>query len=199
MTKIVLIGAGSHVFSSRLITDILSYPELRDSTISLMDIAKEPLELSAAFVKTIIEQNKFNTKIESTTNRREALDGADYVFIIINVGYNLKEADRKITLKYGLDQGDTATMGPCGVFNGVRHVPPILDVAHDMEELCPDAWLMNYTNPMAIISWAVSDYSKIKNVGLCHSVPHTAGTLAGYMGVPVQEVTYWVAGINHMA
>ena len=199
MAKIALIGAGSHVFSSRLITDILSYPELRDSTISLMDIAKEPLELSAAFVKTIIEQNKFNTKIESTTNRREALDGADYVFIIINVGYNLKEADRKITLKYGLDQGDTATMGPCGVFNGVRHVPPILDVAHDMEELCPDAWLMNYTNPMAIISWAISDYSKIKNVGLCHSVPHTAGTLAGYMGVPIEEVTYWVAGINHMA
>ena len=199
MAKIVLIGAGSHVFSSRLITDILSYPELRDSTISLMDIAKEPLELTTAFVKRIIEQNKFNTKIESTTNRREALDGADYVFIIINVGYDLKEADRKITLKYGLDQGDTATMGPCGVFNGVRHVPPILAVAHDMEELCPDAWLMNYTNPMAIISWAVTDYTKIKNVGLCHSVPHTASTLAGYMGVPIEEVTYWVAGINHMA
>ena len=199
MAKIVLIGAGSHVFSSRLITDILSYPELRDSTISLMDIAKEPLELTTAFVKRIVEQNKFNTKIESTTNRREALDGADYVFIIINVGYDLKEADRKITLKYGLDQGDTATMGPCGVFNGVRHVPPILAVAHDMEELCPDAWLMNYTNPMAIISWAVTDYTKIKNVGLCHSVPHTASTLAGYMGVPIEEVTYWVAGINHMA
>ena len=83
--------------------------------------------------------------------------------------------------------------------NGARHVPPILDIAHDMEELCPDAWLLNYTNPMAIISWAVSDYSKIKNVGLCHSVPHTAGTLAGYMGVPPEEVTYWVAGLNHMA
>ena len=199
MAKIVLIGAGSHVFSSRLITDILSYPELRDSTISLMDIAQEPLELSTAFVKRIVEQNKFNTKIESTTNRREALDGADYVFIIINVGYDLKEADRKITLKYGLDQGDTATMGPCGVFNGVRHVPPILAVARDMEGLCPDAWLMNYTNPMAIISWAVTDYTKIKNVGLCHSVPHTASTLAGYMGVTIEEVTYWVAGINHMA
>ena len=199
MAKIVLIGAGSHVFSSRLITDILSYPELRDSTIALMDIAQEPLELSNAFAKRIVEQNKFNTKIESTTNRREALYGADYVFIIINVGYDLKEADRKITLKYGLDQGDTATMGPCGVFNGVRHVPPILDVAHDMEELCPNAWLMNYTNPMAIISWAVSDYTKIKNVGLCHSVPHTASTLAGYMGLPLEEVTYWVAGINHMA
>ena len=199
MGKIVLIGAGSHVFSSRLITDILSYPELRDSTISLMDIAKEPLELSTAFAKRIIQQNKFSTKIESTTNRREALYGADYVFITINVGYDLKEADRKITLKYGLDQGDTATMGPCGVFNGVRHIPPILEIARNMEELCPDAWLMNYTNPMAMISWAISDYTKIKNVGLCHSVPHTAGTLAGYIGVPIEEVTYWVAGINHMA
>ena len=89
MAKIVLIGAGSHVFSSRLITDILSYPELRDSTIALMDIAQEPLELSNAFAKRIVEQNKFNTKIESTTNRREALYGADYVFIIIAVCFIL--------------------------------------------------------------------------------------------------------------
>ena len=107
MAKIVLIGAGSHVFCSRLITDILSYPELRDSTISLMDIAREPLELSTAFAKRIVEQNKFNTKVESTTNRREALDGADYVIIIIKVGgFRYSEADRKVALKYGLDAGD---------------------------------------------------------------------------------------------
>ena len=199
MTKIVLVGAGSHVFSSRLITDILSYPELRDSTISLMDIAAEPLELAAAFAHKIVAQNNFPAKIESTTDRRKALDGADYVIIILNAGYGWKEADRKITLKYGLDQGDTATMGPCGVFNGMRHVPPILDICHDMEELCPQAWLINYTNPLAIITWAVNDYTKVKNVGLCHSVPHTAGTLAGYMGIPVKEVSYLVAGINHMA
>ena len=199
MAKIVLIGAGSHVFSSRLITDIMSYPELRDSAISLMDIAAEPLKLAEAFAHRIVEQNKFPTKIEATTDRRKALNGADYVIIILNVGYKWKEADRKITLKYGLDQGDTATMGPCGVFNGIRHVPPILDICRDMEELCPHAWLINYTNPLAIITWAVNDHTHIKNVGLCHSVPHTAGTLAGYIGVPVKEVSYLVAGINHMA
>ena len=199
MAKIVIIGAGSHVFASRFITDIISYPELRDSTISLMDISKEHLELTTAFARRIVEQNKFNTKIESTIDRRVALDGADYVFITLNVGYNWKEADRAITLKYGLDQGDTATIGPCGVFNGVRHVPPIIDICRDMEELCPHAWLMNYTNPMAMISWAVSDYTRVKNVGLCHSVPNTARTLAGYLGVPVSELTYRVAGINHFA
>jgi alpha-galactosidase len=164
-----------------------------------MDIAKEPLELATAFANRLVEQNKFNTKIESTTDRRAALDGADYVIITINAGYHWKEADRSVTLKYGVDQGDTATMGPCGVFNGARHVPPILDICRDMEELCPDAWLMNYTNPMAIISWAVSDYTRIKNVGLCHSVPNTARTLARYMGVPFEEVSYLVAGINHFA
>ena len=132
MAKIVLIGAGSHVFCSRLVTDILSYPELRDSTISLMDIAKEPLALSAAFAKRIVEQNKFNTRIESTTNRREALDGANYVIVIIKVGaFRFSEADRKVTLKYGLDQGDMATTGPGGVMNGARHVPPILDICHE--------------------------------------------------------------------
>ena len=176
MAKIVLIGAGSHVFLSHFIPDILSYPELRNSTISLMDIAKEPLELATAYATRLVEQNKFDTRIESTMDRRKALDGADYVFITINAGHDLKEVDRKITLRYGLDQADPATIGPGGVFNGARHVPPILDICHGMEELCPDAWLMNYTNPMAIISWAVSDYTRIKNIGLCHSVPHTANT-----------------------
>jgi alpha-galactosidase len=104
-----------------------------------------------------------------------------------------------VELKYGLDQGDLATTGPGGVMNGARHTPPIVDIAKDMEELCPNAWMLNYTNPMAIISWGVFDYSKTKYVGLCHSVPHTAGTLAGYMGVPASEVTYTVAGLNHMA
>ena len=200
MAKIVIVGAGSHVFSSRFITDILSYPELREGTITLMDISKEPLELATAFAKRLVEQNKFNTKIESTTDRREALDGANYVLITIKVGgVQHLDTERKIALKYGVDQGDMATMGSGGVFDSVRHVPPILDICHDMEELCPDALLMNYTNPMAIICWAVNDYTHIKNVGLCHSVPHTAGTLASYMGIPYDEISYWVAGLNHMA
>ena len=200
MAKIVLIGAGSHVFSRHLITDIISYPGLRDSTITLMDIAKEPLDLVASFAGKIVKQHGFNTKIEATTNRREALKAADYVIITIQVGGSKTlKIDRDIILKHGVDQGVGDTLGPGGVFYGARHVPVILDICHDMEEFCPNAWLLNYTNPMAIISWAVSNYTRIKNVGLCHSVQSTSAQLAKYMGVPYGEISYWVAGINHMA
>jgi alpha-galactosidase len=200
MPKIVLIGAGSHVFSRHLITDIVSYPDLRDCTISLMDVAQDPLDLITAFARKLVHQHGFNTKIESTTNRREALAGADYVIVAIRVGGNeATRPEKEIPLKYGINQAIADTSGPGGVFYGSRHVAAILDICHDMEELCPNAWLLNYTNPMAIISWAVSDYSKIKNVGLCHSVPNTAAELARYIGAPYSEISYWVAGINHMA
>ena len=200
MAKIVIIGAGSHVFSSRFITDILSFPELREGTITLMDIAPGPLELATAFARRLVEQNKFNTKIESTTDRRKALEGADYVLITIKVGgvYHL-DIERAIALKYGVDQGDMACIGSGGAFDSIRHVPPILDICHDMEELCPNALLMNYTNPMATITWSINDYTRIKNVGLCHSVYGTARTLARYINAPFDEVSYWVAGLNHFA
>ena len=200
MAKIVLIGAGSHSFSKNLITDILTYPEFRDSTVTLMDIAQEPLALAAAFAMKLVKQNSFKTCIESTTDRREALKGANYVIVAIRVGgANSSQADRKITLKYGINEAVGDTTGPGGVFYGARHIPAILDICHDMEELCPDAWLLNYTNPMAMITWAVNDYTKIKNVGLCHSVKNTAQELARYIGAPNEEFSYWVAGINHMA
>jgi alpha-galactosidase len=200
MAKIVIIGAGSHVFSRHLITDILTWPELRDGTISLMDISQEPLDLIAGFARRLVEQNGFNTTIQSTTRRREALDGADYVFVTIQVGGSKATwADRELPRKYGVDQAVGDTTGVGGVFYGTRHVPVILDICRDMAELCPDAWLLSYTNPMAIICWAVNDYTKIKNVGLCHSVQGTASELAKYIGIPVDELDYWVAGINHMA
>ena len=107
------------------------------------------------------------------------------------------QADREITAKYGVE--DRLILGPGGVFYGLRQIPVILDICHDMEELCPDAWLLNYSNPMAMICWAVNDYTRIKNVGLCHSVQNTSAQLAKYIGVPYDEISYWVAGINHMA
>jgi len=200
MAKIVLIGAGSHVFSRRLISDILSYPELRDSTIALMDIDKEPLDLIAAFARKLVEQHRFKTRVESTTDRREALEGADYVVVTIMVGgMQLLQAEIQIPAKYGIEQATGETLGPVGVFFGLRHIPILLDICHDMEELCPDAWLLNYTNPMAMNCWAINDYTHIKNVGLCHSVQGTAALLARYLGVPHDELSYWAAGINHMA
>ena len=199
MAKIVLIGAGSHAFSTHLITDVLTYPELQDCTITLMDIAKEPLDLITGFARKLVKQQGLNTKIKSTTDRREALEGANYVFVTIMVGdRRATPTDKEIIEKYGVI-GSPDTIGPGGVFYGSRHVPVILDICHDMEKLCPDAWLLNYTNPMAIITWAINDYTHIKTVGLCHSVQSTAANLAKYMGVPFAEISYWVAGINHMA
>ena len=199
MAKIVFIGAGSHAFSRLLVTDILSFPELRDSTITLMDIAEEPLGLITAFTKKLVKQQGFNTVVQSTMDRREALEGANYVFVTIMVGKpRTLQAYPEITSKYGIE-GSHDTIGPSGIFYGLRHVPVILDICHDMEELCPDAWLLSYANPMAIICWAVNDYTRIKNVGLCHSIPHTTVELANYFGVPKEEISSWVAGINHMA
>ncbi|RJS88115.1 alpha-glucosidase/alpha-galactosidase [Candidatus Bathyarchaeota archaeon] len=200
MAKIVLIGAGSHVFSRRLITDILTYEELRDSTITLMDIDPEHLSLVTSFAKKLVSQYGFETKIESTTDRREALEEADYVIVTIRVGGDeANNLDLEIPAKYGIKQGVGDTIGPGGIFYGLRHVPVLLDICHDMEDLCPDAWLINYTNPMAINCWAIYDYTHIKSVGLCHSVQGTAADLARYLGAPLEELSYWVAGINHMA
>ena len=200
MAKIVLIGAGSRVFASRLITDVLACPEIRDSTITLMDITQEPLELAAAFAQKLVAQNKLNTRIESTMDRRAALDGANYVFAAIMIGGGrLGGIDREITLKHGLDQGDISTQGPCAIFASLRHVPLMLDICHDMEELCPDAWFLDYTDPLPPICWAINDYTPIKHVGLCHSIQGTSAELAKYIGAPYNEVSYKVAGINHMA
>lgn len=200
MAKIVIVGAGSHVFSRNLISDFLSYPELRGSTITLMDIEKERLDLITAFARKLVSQHGFKTKIESTMDRRSALKGADYVIVSIRVGgFEANRLDLEIPAKYGIKQGVGDTIGPGGVFYGLRHIPVLLDICHNMEDLCPDAWLINYTNPMAMICWAMNDYTRIKNVGLCHSVQGTAADLARYLGAPPDEISYWVAGINHMA
>ena len=200
MAKIVIIGAGSHVFTRNLVTDFLSYPELRDSTISLMDIDEDRLDLVTSFSRKLVTQQGYATEVESTTDRRTALDGADYVILSIRVGgLAANRLDLEIPAKYGIVQGIGDTIGPGGVFYGLRHIPVVLDICRDMEELCPDAWLLNYTNPMAMICWAVNDRSSVKNIGLCHSVQGTASELARYIGAPLDEVQYWVAGINHMA
>ena len=201
MAKIVLIGAGSHFFSRNIITDILSYPGLRNSTITLVGhVHQEPVELVTAFARKMVKQHGYQTNIESTMNRREALKDADYVLVAIKAGGSLAgRADKAITNKFGVDESAGDTIGPLGVFFGLRNVPVILDICHDMEELCPKALLINYTNPLAIIGWAVGDYTRIKNVGICNGVQSTATDLAKYLGVPKDELSYWIGGINHMS
>jgi len=201
MPKITLIGAGSTVFARNLLSDILGFPELAESTISLFDIDAERLATSEIVARQLASALGVHPTIESTTNRRAALDGADYAICMIQVaGYKPGTViDFEIPKKYGLRQTIADTLGIGGIMRGLRTIPVLLDMCRDMEELCPDVTFLNYVNPMAINCWAIGQASSIKTVGLCHSVQHTAAELASDMGLPIEEISYLCAGINHMA
>ena len=200
MPKVAMIGAGSVVFAKRLTTDILSWPELQDSTITLMDVDAERLELIKALADRLVAQERLPARIEATLDRREALDGADYVVVMIQIGgWEAVRPDFEIPLRYGVDQSVADTLGPGGVFRALRTIPVILDICKDVEELCPGALLINYSNPMAMVCWAINQATRVRSVGFCHSVQGTSMRLAKYVGVPYEEVSYWVAGINHQA
>ncbi len=201
MTKVSFIGAGSTVFAKNLMGDIWSYPELAGATIRLMDIDAKRLGQSAQVARHIIAALGNDPKVETTTDRREALRGADYVICMIQVGgYEPATViDFELPKRYGLRQTIGDTLGIGGIMRGLRTIPVLLDIAKDMEELCPEALLINYANPMCMNQWALSRASDIRSVGLCHSVPGTAHELARDIGLPYDDISYLVAGINHMA
>ena len=201
MTKITFIGAGSTVFAKNLLGDILSFPELADSTISLMDIDPVRLQTSEIVAHKIAEFFGAKPKIEATLDRRAALDGADYAISMFQVGgYKPSTViDFEIPKKYGIRQTIADTLGIGGIMRGLRTIPVFLDICKDREELCPDVMFLQYVNPMAMNTWAINRASTIKTVGLCHSVQGTAEALAGDIGVPFEEINYICAGINHMA
>ena len=201
MPKIAFIGAGSTVFAKNLLGDLLGFPELAGSTISLHDVDQERLRTSEIVAHRLADALDAHPNIAATTDRRAALDGADYAICMIQVGgYKPGTViDFEIPKRYGLRQTIADTLGVGGIMRGLRTVPVLLEMCRDMEELCPGVTFLNYVNPMAINCWALSRASKIRTVGLCHSVPHTAGELAQDIGVPVEEINYLVAGINHLA
>lgn len=201
MPKITFIGAGSTVFAKNLLGDILSFPELADSHISLFDIDPHRLSTSEIVAKRVADTLHAKPTITTTTDRRAALDGADYAICMIQVG-GYKPAtvtDFEIPKKYGLRQTIADTLGIGGIMRGLRTIPVLLDMCRDMEQLCPDVTFLQYVNPMAMNCWAISRATSIKTVGLCHSVQGTAEQLAHDIGIPVEEINYRVAGINHMA
>jgi alpha-galactosidase len=203
LPKIVIIGAGSW-FCQRLIVDIMSYPELRESAFALVDINSEHLELATMYARRVVELHGTGASIVSDTDRRAVLEGADFVIVSIAVGgpaYSgpAYHAEKMIPKKYGVDQSVADTLGPGGIFRSLRCAPELVAIAKDMEVLCPDALMINYTNPMATLCWAIDKATSIKTVGLCHSVQGTSKQLADYIGAPYEEIAYWVAGINHMA
>ena len=201
MAKITLIGAGSTVFTKRLLTDILSFPELAESTISLYDIDEDRLNTSEAVTRQLAKLLKANPTVEATVDRRAALEEADYAICMVQVGgYKpCTVTDFEIPKKYGLRQTIADTLGIGGIMRALRTIPVLLDICDDMEEVCPDVTFLNYVNPMAMITWAISEMSLIRTIGLCHSVQSTAKQLARDIDVPIEEINFLCAGINHMA
>lgn len=201
MSKITFIGAGSTVFAKNLLGDILSQPELAASTVALHDIDQERLATSEVVAGKTAAALGVTPPIEATTDRRAALDGASHVVTMFQVGgYQPSTVvDFEVPKLFGLRQTIADTLGIGGIMRGLRTIPVLLDICGDMEEVCGDATLLNYVNPMSMLCWAVSRASTIPTVGLCHSVQHTAAQLGGDLGVPENELRYRCAGINHMA
>ncbi len=201
MVKIAFLGAGSTVFAKNLMGDILSYPELADVTFSLHDIDAQRLHTSEIVARKLAQALGAQPTIEATTDRRAALDGADYAIAMFQIGgYKPSTViDFEIPKRYGLRATIADTLGVGGIMRALRTIPVLLEMCRDMEAVCPDVLLLNYVNPMAMLCWALNRATPIRNVGLCHSVQGTAMQLARDIGVPYEEINYLCAGINHMA
>jgi len=199
MPKIAMIGAGSLIFCKTLSMDIFGTEALEGCELCLMNRTKPKLDRMEAFLRRVIDENQVNVKLTATLDRREALKDADYVIVMIQVGgLDAFKLDYEIPLKYGVDQCIGDTLGPGGVFRGLRTIPVLVDIAKDMEELCPEALLLNYANPMAAVCYALGRTSNVQFIGLCHGVQTTLDLISGYVGVPKEQIDFLCAGINHM-
>jgi alpha-galactosidase len=201
MTQITLIGAGSVEFTRILLADLAEFPELHDCSIVLHDIDEERLATAERIAHYVAGATGVGFAISAHLDRRASLDGADFVVNEIQVGgLQATLRDFEIPKKYGLRQTIGDTIGIGGIFRGLRTIPVLLAIAEDMAELCPDAMLMNYANPMAMLPWSVWEGSRFQNVvGLCHSVQNTHEQLARMVELPAGEIEFLTAGVNHQA
>jgi alpha-galactosidase len=198
---VVIIGAGSVEFTRELLGDILSFPELQTVRIVLHDIDAERLETAEAIARATADAAGATPDVMATVDRRRALDGADYVINVIQVGmHQATVRDFEIPARYGLNQTIGDTIGIGGIFRGLRTFPVLAQIARDMQQVCPDAWLLNYTNPMAMnVTYLHHIAPRLKVLGLCHSVYWTMVGLCELIDVPYDQVSYWSAGVNHQA
>jgi len=198
--KVAMIGAGSVVFCKTLLSDMMATPALAGTEFALMDPAETRLHRMEAFAKRMLKDNGIAGGVWSTTNRREAIKDADFVVVMIQVGgVDAFALDYEIPLKYGVDQCIGDSLGPGGVFRGLRSTPVLVDIARDMQEVAhPGAIMLQYANPMAGNCLALGKATNISFVGLCHGVQTTLDLIAGYCGVPKEEISYICGGINHM-
>ena len=197
MTKIALIGAGGN-FTPGVLRDVMRSTSLSGAELCLMDLNAQSLDLNRAVSARMIEAAGSNVSLSATTDRREALESSDYVITSILVGGpEFCRPDVEIPLKYGIAQTIGDTVGPGGIIKALRTIPPIVEIARDMEELCPDAWLFNYTNPVTYLSIAVREETRIRAIGICHGVQGTVDALSGFLGVQIDA--FRVVGVNHLS
>ena len=200
MKKITFIGAGSFDFTRELVKDVLTYDAFKDACICLMDIDEEKLGFIKKACDKIKAAGNYPASIIATTDREEALKGADGVVItVLTAGPDIFRTDIEIPKKYGVDICVGDTRGPAGIFRFLRSAPVLLDICRDIERICPDAYVLNYTNPMALNCRYLQEMTNVKITGLCHSVQHTAKMLADWIGADMEDVDYLCAGINHQA
>lgn len=201
MRKIVFIGAGSFLFTRKLVRDVLSFPAFGDCHIALVDIEPERLDFARRVVRRIVEEGGYPATITATTDRTEVFADADAVIITIScTGRPQWWSDLSIPMKYGVDINVGDTRGPSGVFRGLRTLRAMTGICRDVARLCPDAVVLNYANPMSMLCRAMQElFPDLRIVGLCHSVQGTAGMLAWWIGAPMKEITYLCAGLNHQA
>jgi len=200
MPKIVLIGAGGFGWTKTLVTDLLSYPALKDSTIALVDINRSKLMVAEKLCQKLVKAAGSRAKILASTNREDVLKGADAVIVTILCGdTQVWKHDILIPMKYGVDINVGDTRGPSGIIRALRTIPVMLEICHDMERLCPHAIMLNYTNPMAMLCHAMQRHSNITVTGLCHSVQGTAHMLAHWCGIKPERLSYVCGGLNHLS
>lgn len=201
MSKITFLGAGSTVFAKNLLGDCMTVDALQDFEFALFDIDHEKLRDSELMLNNIKKNLGSSVEVVSYTDRKEALRDAKYVINAIQVaGYDPGTiVDFEIPKKYGLRQTIADTIGIGGIFRNLRTIPVMLDFAKDMEEVCPDAWFLNYTNPMAVLTGVMNRFTNIKTIGLCHSVQVCAPDLLESLDMPTDNIQWKIAGINHMA
>ena len=202
MPKIAFIGAGSYGFTRTLVKDLLTFPSMEGATLALMDIDDERLAFARRSCERIIREGNYKAKVLATKDRREALKGADAVLCtILAAGVQVWRHDIEIPKKFGVDINIGDTRGPSGIFRALRTIPIMLDICRDMEDVAPNAILLNYTNPMAMLCGAMQRYTGVRTVGLCHSVQGCARGLLWHLGMleQVKQLQWKVAGINHMA
>src|SRR6478672_3956909 len=197
--RIVIIGGASLQWVPKLFLDIVNTPSLTESEIVLQDINPEPLPAMEDFVRHVNGLKGAGIAVRSTTDRRDALEGADYVVVCISTGaFASMRHDLEIPERHGIKQSVGDSVGPGGIMRALRNIPVLVGIARDMEQLCPDAWMLNITNPMTTLCRAMTRETSIRTVGLCHEIAGAQFALSLLLDAGFNEFEFELVGVNHL-